>query len=187
MADIQIITDVPLFTNEQNQNDKKLIVLSPSSLPFDDNPTNGSHNLVDSNTIYKLSGTLNTNIKTNTNNIKTNTNNIKNVSEKVSKLVGFPDYNKGIAYTVSNYFGFNKANKFTIPRDGWLFIRCGGDEIVPKYYINGYDNNSFSHAVAMYGTGHANHSSIFIPVKKNNFFTCSEYWAVQNIIIYPML
>lgn len=63
MADIQIITDVPLFTNEQNQNDKKLIVLSPSSLPFDDNPTNGSHNLVDSNTIYNLSGTLNTNIK----------------------------------------------------------------------------------------------------------------------------
>ena len=62
MADIQIITDVPLFTNEQNQNDKKLIVLSPSSLPFDDNPTNGSHNLVDSNTIYDLSGTLNTNI-----------------------------------------------------------------------------------------------------------------------------
>ena len=63
MADIQIITDVPLFTNEQNQNDKKLIVLSPSSLPFDDNPTNGSHNLVDSNTIYNLSRTLNTNIK----------------------------------------------------------------------------------------------------------------------------
>lgn len=58
MADIQIITDVPLFTNEQDQNDKKLIVLSPSSLPFDDNPTNGSHNLVDSNTIYNLSRTL---------------------------------------------------------------------------------------------------------------------------------
>lgn len=63
MADIQKITDVPLFTNEQNQNDKKLIVLSPSSLPFDDNPTKGSHNLVDSNTIYNLSGTLSTNIK----------------------------------------------------------------------------------------------------------------------------
>ena len=194
MADIQIITDVPLFTNEQNQNNKKLIVLSPSSLPFDDNPIKGSHNLVDSNTIYTLSGILNTNIKTNatniktnTNNIKTNTNNIKTLNEKVSKLVGFPDYNKGVAYTASNYFGYNKANKFTIPRDGWLFIRCGGDEIVPKYYINGYDNNSFSHAVAMYGTGHANHSSIFIPVKKNNFFTCSIWWAVQNIIIYPML
>lgn len=63
MADIQIITNVPLFTNEQNQNDKKLIVLSPSSLPFDKNPTNGSHNLVDSDTIYDLSGILNTNIK----------------------------------------------------------------------------------------------------------------------------
>lgn len=63
MADIQKITDVPLFTNEQNQNDKKLIVLSPSSLPFDDNPTKDSHNLVDSNTIYNLSGTLNDNIK----------------------------------------------------------------------------------------------------------------------------
>ena len=187
MADIQIITDVPLFTNEQNQNDKKLIVLSPSSLPFDNIPTKDSHNLVDSNTIYNLSGILNTNIKTNDTNIKTANTNITTISGTISKLVGFPDYDKGVAHTVSAYFGASKENKFTIPHDGWLFVRCGGDEIVPKYYINGYNNDSFSHAVAMYGTGHANHSSIFIPVKKNNFFTCSIWWAVKNIIMYPML
>lgn len=190
MADIQIITDVPLFTNEQNQNDKKLIVLSPSSLPFDNIPTKDSHNLVDSNTIYNLSGTLNTNIKnTNTNTSTSNTLNTKitTLSTTVSKLVGFPDYNKGVAYIASNYFGGNKANKFTIPYDGWLFVRCGGDDIVPVYYINGYENDSFSHAVAMYGTGHANHSSIFIPVKKNSFFTCSINWSVKNIIMYPLL
>lgn len=190
MADIQIITDIPLFTNEQNQNDKKLIVLSPSSLPFDDNPTDGSHNLVDSNTIYDLSGTLNNKIDRDINTVKIDINNTLNnrLNELVNKLLRFPDYDKGVAYTASEYFGSKKENKFIIPFNGWLFVRCGGDQIVPVYFINHIrvNNKDFSHAVAMYGTGHANHSSIFIPVKMNDFFTCSTK-AVKNIIMYPLL
>lgn len=51
---MEIVKNVPLYTNEQNIADKKLIVLSPSSLPFDDTPKDGSNNVIDSNTIYNL-------------------------------------------------------------------------------------------------------------------------------------
>lgn len=55
---MEIVKNVPLYTNEQNIADKKLIVLSPSSLPFDDTPKSGSNNVIDSNTIYNLHNEL---------------------------------------------------------------------------------------------------------------------------------
>ena len=124
MADIQIITDVPLFTNEQNQNDKKLIVLSPSSLPFDVNPTNGSHNLVDSNTIYDLSGTLNTNIK--------NADNL--LSDKLQKQIkNTQDILTGMIYNVvpiGTVIAF-AGNSTNVPAG---YISCNGGQVSKTEY-----------------------------------------------------
>ena len=75
--------------------------------------------------------------------------------------IGYPNYEAAVEVGK-----LSKNTVYAAPEDGWIKMYAGGDEIIPYYYINGV-------VVARYGTGHANYSTVFIPVKKGDEASCS--------------
>lgn len=82
---------------------------------------------------------------------------------------GFPNYVAGVEVVVE------RNTYYTVPEDGWLSIYVYGDEVVPSYFINDV-------FVACHGTGHYNHSSIFVPVKKGDKGSCTHR---ANFTFFP--
>ena len=81
------LNNVPLFA-DLSGSDYPLLQISPSSLPFDDYPTESSNNLINSNTLFMIISGLSANIYKNSENINTISaaiNNSNNILQDIKK------------------------------------------------------------------------------------------------------
>lgn len=153
------IYNIPLYANIDGT---PIIVLDPQSIPTDPQSNANSKNFINSGTANKQHNDLNAKI-----------NSLR--SQLTGKLLGFPDYSKGIAKDVKL---FKQNKKYVADKNGWIYVRSNQDDLFNAYFINGK-------TVADQGTGHANVQSIFIPIKKNDVFTISWPGTVTNITFFP--
>ena len=157
------IYNIPLYANIDGT---PIIVLDPQSIPTDTQSTAKSKNFI-------KSGTANQQHLKIINDLNTKINALR--SQLTGKLLGFPNYSKGVAQSIN---AFRQNKKYVATKNGWIYVRSNWDDLFNTYFINGK-------AVADQGTGHANVQSVFLPMKKNDVFTISWPDTVSTITFFP--
>ena len=157
------IYNIPLYANIEGT---PIIVLDPQSIPTDTQSNANSKNFINSGTANKQHLKIINDLNEKINSLR---------SQLTGKLLGFPDYSKGIVKSVEQ---FKQNKKYVADKNGWIYVRSNWDELFNAYFINGK-------TVADQGTGHANVQSIFIPIKKDDVFTISHPGTVTNITFFP--